>query len=208
MKNLIQSVVAVITLIFSFSAQAQTKNAKLENSLLWEVSGNGLEKPSYVYGTVHMICATDYFLSEKTKKAFEASNKLVLEANLTDPAEIEVMQNMTMGKEPMSKLLSPVQFSKLDEILKKTSGITAKQVDQFSLAAVSSLISMKTFSCSDIKLYEKEFIALAKKRNIQVGGLETLNFQIAMMDKAYSNDELIGMLSELNPEETAQLVAT
>lgn len=67
MKNLIKSVIAVIAIVFSSSVQAQTKSPKLENSLLWEVSGNGLTKPSYLYGTVHMICSPDYFLSEKQK---------------------------------------------------------------------------------------------------------------------------------------------
>lgn len=79
MKNSIKSIIAVITLVFSVTIMAQTKSSKTENSLLWEVSGNGLSKPSYVYGTIHMICAGDYFLSEKTKKAFETSDKLVLE---------------------------------------------------------------------------------------------------------------------------------
>ena len=26
-----------------------------EKSLLWVISGNGLDKPSYLYGTIHMI---------------------------------------------------------------------------------------------------------------------------------------------------------
>lgn len=70
MKNLFTSVVAVIALVFSGTIQGQTKSLKLENSLLWEVSGNGLSKPSYVYGTIHGICPTDYFMAEKTKMPF------------------------------------------------------------------------------------------------------------------------------------------
>ena len=63
MKNLFKTIVTAIAIVSSLSIQAQTKSPKLENSLLWEVSGNGLSKPSYVYGTIHMICAGDYFLS-------------------------------------------------------------------------------------------------------------------------------------------------
>ncbi|MHC0439392.1 TraB/GumN family protein [Flavobacterium sp. 3-210] len=207
MKNLIKSVVIVIVLVFSSFAQAQTKSPKLENSLLWEVSGNGLEKPSYLYGTVHMICTPDYFLSEKTKKAFSTANKLVLEINFADSAEMTAMQKMAMGKEPLSKLLSPEQLAKLDEILKKTAGLTTLQVDNFSLMTVMSLISMKSFGCTDMKLYEMEFIEMAKKRNIQVGGLETVKSQFEMFENAYSNDEMIDMLGETNQEETAKLVA-
>lgn len=207
MKNLFKSVVTAIAIIFSVASQAQTKSPKLENSLLWEVSGNGLSKPSYLYGTIHMICGGDYFVSEKTKKAFEVSNKLVLEINFADPNEMSDMQKMAMGKEPLSKKLNPEQLSKLDLILKKTTGMNVQQVDSFSLMTVMSLISMKSFGCTDMKLYEMEFIEQAKKRNIQIGGLETVKSQLAIFDSAYSNDEMITMLSESTSEETAKLVA-
>ena len=207
MKNLFKSVLIVIAIIFSLSAQAQTKSPKLENSLLWEVSGNGLSKPSYLYGTIHMICGGDYFLSEKTKKAFEASNKLVLEINFADPNEMTEVQKLAMGKEPLSKKLNPEQLSKLDEILKKTTGMTVQQVDSFSLMTVMSLISMKSFGCTDLKFYEMEFIGQAKKRNIEIGGLETVKSQFAILENAYSNDEMINLLNESTPEETAELVA-
>ncbi|MTH18040.1 TraB/GumN family protein [Flavobacterium sp. LC2016-01] len=207
MKNLIKSVIAVIAIVFSSSAQAQTKAPKLENSLLWEVSGNGLEKPSYLYGTIHMICGPDYFLSEKTKKAFSTANKLVLEINFANAAEMTDMQKLAMGKEPLSKLLNPRQLSQLDDILKKTAGMTVQQVDNFSLMTVMSLISMKSFGCADIKLYEMEFIEMAKKRNIQIDGLETVKSQISIFENAYTNDEMITMLSESDQDETAKLVA-
>ena len=207
MKNLLKSVLTVIAIIFSLSTQAQTKSPKLENSLLWEVSGNGLSKPSYLYGTIHMICGGDYFLSEKTKKAFEASNKLILEINFADPNEMTEMQKMAMGKEPLSKKLSPEELTRLDAILKKTTGMTVQQVDSFSLLTVMSLISMKTFGCTDLKFYEMDFIEQTKKRNIEIGGLETVKSQFEMFENAYSNDEMISMLAESTPEETAKLVA-
>lgn len=208
MKNLFKSAITAIAIIFSLCTQAQTKSPKLENSLLWEVSGNGLSKPSYLYGTVHMICGGDYFLSEKTKKAFETSNKLVLEINFADPNEMTDLQKMAMGKEPLSKKLSPEELSKLDVILKKTAGMTIQQVDSFSLMTVMSLISMKIFGCTDMKLYEMEFIEMAKKKNIQIGGLETVKSQFEILENAYSNDEMIAMLGETNQEETAKLVST
>lgn len=207
MKNLFKSAITAIAIIFSLAAQAQTKSPKLENSLLWEVSGNGLSKPSFLYGTVHMICGGDYFLSEKTKKAFEASDKLVLEINFADPNEMTDMQKMAMGKESLSKKLSPEELSKLDAILKKTAGMTVQQVDSFSLMTVMSLISIKTFGCTDIKLYEMEFIEMAKKKNIQIGGLESVKSQFTILENAYSNDEMIAMLGETNQEETAKLVS-
>lgn len=206
MKKIFTLAIVAITLIFSGRTQAQTKSPKLENSLLWEVSGNGLSKPSYLYGTIHMICGGDYFLSEKTKKAFGASDKLVLEINFNDPKEMTDMQQMAMGKEPLSKRLTPEQLSKLDAILKKSAGMTIQQVDAFSLVTVMSLISMKTFGCNNLKFYEMDFIESAKKRNEQVGGLETVKSQFKSLEDAYSDSEMIEMLEESDAEQTKELV--
>ncbi|WP_433814257.1 TraB/GumN family protein [Flavobacterium johnsoniae] len=118
MKNLFKLFIAAL-IFFGVKTQAQPQSPKLENSLLWEVSGNGLSKPSYLYGTIHMICSSDYFLTDKTKKAFESSEKLMLEINFSDPKEMSQMQQLAMGKEPLSKKLTTEQLAKLDDILKK-----------------------------------------------------------------------------------------
>jgi uncharacterized protein YbaP (TraB family) len=206
MKNLFTSAVIAIVLIFSTTAQAQKNSPKLENSLLWEVSGNGLSKPTYLYGTIHMICSGDYFLSDKTKTAFDKSEKLVLEVNLDDPKEMTDMQQMVMGKEPLSKSLTPEQLTKLDAILKKSGGITLKQVDSFSLMSVMSLIISKSFDCTDMKFYEMDFIASAKKRKEQIGGLETVKSQFKSFENAYSVDEMIAMLEESDTELSKDMV--
>jgi hypothetical protein len=40
------------------------------------------------------------FFCLRKLKSFESSDKLVLEVNLSDPAELAVMQQMAMGKKP------------------------------------------------------------------------------------------------------------
>lgn len=208
MKKIVKLFIVFAITFFSIKVQAQSKSQKLENSLLWEVSGNGLSKPSYLYGTIHMICSSDYFLTDKTKKAFESSEKLMLEINFSDPKEMSEMQQLAMGKEPLSKKLNPEQLTKLNAILKKTTGMTVQQVDSFSLLTVMSLISMKTFGCLDLKFYEMEFIEQAKKRNIEIGGLESVKEQFGILENAYTNDEMIAMLEESTSDETSKLVST
>ncbi len=207
MKNLFKSAITSILIVFSLSIHAQTKSPKLENSLLWEVTGNGLSKPSYLYGTIHMICAADYFLSEKAKKAFDSSNKLVLEVDLSDPKQMTDMQQMAMGKEPLSKTLSAENLLKLDNILQKKTGMTIQQVDSFNLFTVMSLISMKSFGCNDLKFYEMNFIEAAKQKNLPIKGLETVKDQFEAFGNGYTDTEMIAMLEESSKEETVKLVS-
>lgn len=206
MKTIFQSILTAFIIFLNSNIEAQTKSPKLENSLLWEISGKNIKKPSYLYGTIHMICSKDYSLSEKVKRTFEASDKLYLEINFTDPNEMSQMQQLAMGKEPLSKRLSSEQLAKLDVILKKTTGMNVQQVDSFSLLTVLSLISMKSFGCTDLKFYEIEFSDLAKKRNITITGLETVKTQFDILENAYSNDEILKLLEESTFEETIALV--
>lgn len=206
MKTKFQFIFAVFAFFLVCKISAQTKTSKLENSLLWEISGKELKKPSYLYGTIHMICSKDYFLSEKAKKAFEKSDKLLLEINFTDPNEMSQMQQLAMGKEPLSKKLTSEQLAKLDSILKKRTGMSVQQVDSFSLLTVLSLISIKSFGCLDLKFYEMELSDAAKKRNISIAGLEPVKTQFEILENAYSNDEMLTLLEESTPEETVELV--
>lgn len=206
MKNLFTSAIAVITLFFSGTAQAQTKSVKLENSLLWEVSGNGLSKPSYLYGTIHSICPTDYFLTEKTKNAFQKSEKLIVEINFSDPNEMADAQKLAISPELLSKKLTPEQLSELDSILQKATGIKVQQVDSYSLATVMSLITIKTFDCETLKSYESDFTDLAQKEKKSVGGFETVKGQLNMLSNAYTDSELIKSLGDASKTQTKKMV--
>ena len=210
MKKLFKSIVVAAVVLISNGIFAQAKKAASvplnEKSLLWEISGNGLSKPSYLYGTIHMICRNDYFLTEKVNKAFESSDKLVLEVNLSDPKEMSNAQQFIYGKEPLSKTLSPQQLNDLDVLLQKRTGMTVKQVDKFNLVSLTSLITMKSFGCDDIKMYEMEFIEMAKSSSKSIAGFETLQSQMDFLSSAYTDAEMITMLQESNDENTKKMV--
>ncbi|MCF6185038.1 MAG: TraB/GumN family protein, partial [Bacteroidales bacterium] len=78
MKKLILIFFALFQTAFIFSQQ----NDSTANSLLWEISGNGIEKPSYIFGTIHMIPKDDYFFTNLMKEKFAACEKLVLEIDI------------------------------------------------------------------------------------------------------------------------------
>lgn len=198
MKNVFKSIVVAAVLAFGFSTSAQT--IKNENSLLWEVSGNGLAKPSYLFGTVHMICGKDFVMKPKALEAFSKTSKLTLEINMADAEELKIMQQFAMGKEPLSKKLTPKQITQLEEVLKSNGGITLAQVDNYTLETVMSLLFMKSFGCADLKFYEMEFIGKAKESNKPIVGLEKVAEQMDLLDDSFTDDELIAYLQRINAE--------
>lgn len=200
MKNLISTLTVIVTFLFTVHLKAQEKQET--NSLLWEVSGKGLTKPSYIYGTIHMICEPDFIIQDKTKHAFEKSEELVMEINLADPLELAELQKSMVSPIPLSKKLSAEQFRLLDSVLSLKTGINLQSLDQFSLLALNSFTISKTLPCTDIKLYELEFLNLAKAQNKPTVALETVKQQIEYFSKAFTDDMLVKQIIDFDQYKT------
>ena len=64
------------------SSKTSLKNVAVEKSLLWEIQTPGAKEPSYLFGTIHIIGAEDYFLPKGTMTSFEKSNKIFFEIDM------------------------------------------------------------------------------------------------------------------------------
>ncbi len=204
MKNLFKTLFVLIAFGFSFTSNAQTSNNK--NSVLWEVSGNGLKKPSYLFGTIHMICGKDFVMWPKATEAFAKTSKLALEINMADPNEMATAQQMAMGKEPLSKTLTAKQKTDLEAILEKNGVGTLVQLDSYTLETVMSLLFMKSFGCPDLKFYEMEFISKANESNKPVMGLEKVAEQLEFLNQSFSDDEMIAYLQQIDTNMCTEMV--
>lgn len=193
MKNLIQLGFAALLSATCMTAKAQSKDT--ENSTLWEISGNGLTKPSYLAGTCHIMCSQDFEIKPKVLKALEKSDHFVMEINYTDPAEMAAMQKMYQTDKKLSDQLSPAEAKELDKVLADY-GTDLKKMDHSSSQALYALISMKAIPCpqTEVKLYEIELLKNALKNKKKVFGLEKVEDQMTSINKAYDLKAVIGQL--------------
>lgn len=66
----------VFVCLFAFTGYSQE-----QNSLLWEISGNGLEKTSYLYGTMHVSKKIAFRLDDVFYEALDRSEMVALESD-------------------------------------------------------------------------------------------------------------------------------
>ncbi len=86
------------TVLFYFCAQSQGPSkakAKKYPSLFWEISGNGLKKPSYLFGTMHVSSKIAFNLADSFYLAIKNSDVVALETN--PETWQEDMNNYDMG---------------------------------------------------------------------------------------------------------------
>lgn len=78
MKKISALQVLILSLLVGLSA---TISAQQKSSLLWEISGNGLEQPSYLYGTMHVSKKIAFHLGDTFFHALENADMVCLESN-------------------------------------------------------------------------------------------------------------------------------
>jgi uncharacterized protein YbaP (TraB family) len=67
--------------VLVFNAMAQKKRPANYPSLLWEISGKGLKKPSYLFGTMHVSSKMVFHLSDSFYHAIRNCDMVALELN-------------------------------------------------------------------------------------------------------------------------------
>lgn len=170
-----------LCLLLSIATNAQSKE---KSSLLWEISGNGLKQPSYLFGTVHMICTTDFFLPQLVKDKFIQANQVFLEFDMDDPALMVNMMKLAQlpNGQTMKQLFGDTAFQRFDSSFKQITGMSAIMFNQFKPLMMMSLLSEKTLSCESTNSYEQTFMTLAQQNKKDIKGLETMEDQMAVFD--------------------------
>jgi len=79
MKRIIVLIAVIVSFTTSFS-QIKIKNKKYP-SLLWEISGNGIKKPSYLFGTMHISSKVVFNLADSFYMGIRNANVVALETN-------------------------------------------------------------------------------------------------------------------------------
>lgn len=156
-------------------AQAQ----KLDNALLWKISGNGLAKPSYLFGTMHITC--DATLDKNVLAALDNTGRLFLELDMDDPnMQAEMMSGLMMKDgAKMSTLATPEDFKAVDEFLTKNVGMGAKMMDGMMPSIVEMMVMPKMMDCP-MQSIEEELIKVTRQQKETVTGLEEVAEQMAV----------------------------
>lgn len=155
--------------------------------LLWKISGNGLEQPSYLYGTIHIIGTKDFRMTDATQKAFAASEQLALELDMDDPSIAMAMMQGGMMKDnqTLADLVSEEEHKMIRQFLVDSAGLSENSLGMMERMQPMLLASVFYPHMLDgqKKSYEQEFMTMAQKDSIEILGLETVQTQLNMVER-------------------------
>ena len=171
------------TLIFSCAAQSQPGDSS--KTLLWKISGKNLTRPSYLFGTMHILCADDAVLSDGLKKVIADCDEIFFEIDLSDmTAMLSSLKYLRMNNETkLSDLLNADDYAKVKSYFTKhVSMLPFGMLERFKPLLISSMIEEQDMECKKTDGMEMEIMKEATGANKKINGLETVEFQARLFD--------------------------
>jgi uncharacterized protein YbaP (TraB family) len=169
------------TLLFNI-AQAQTTG---NNSLLWEISGNGLKASSYVFGTYHLAGKTLVDSLPEIGKRFNACKTVVVET-IIDLTSSTKLTSYMMAQEgaTLDKVFSPEEYKAIADCVKEIIHVDLSVFNGLKPSALASTISAlsapNTLGAGNFPM-DIHFQQEGRRLNAKVIGLETLEQQARLL---------------------------
>lgn len=171
------AVLLLLTIGISLSGKAQS-------ALLYEISGKGLKKPSYLFGTIHLICPGDFYLPDALRNKLKETSQLVLELDFDDPNFMADMQKNLMlpDDQHLRQVMRPGAYDTLDKWMMENYKVGLDPMGKMRPVGLMSMMFLKILNCTP-ESYETRLSQLAAEGKMPVVGLESAQEQFEAFDK-------------------------
>lgn len=178
-KTKLQKTFVLFSLLLASQAFAQT------DGLLWKVSGKGLSKPSYLFGTIHLYCNPETLMTPVLQDAAKASDVVAMELNLNDYNTLVAIYTSSMApvKKPLKDLLSKSQYKTVDSVIRVVLKDSINTYNGKSPIAMMGYLysSESVIGCTQPMPVDFTVANLAKQLGKETFGLESFEFQDSLI---------------------------
>ena len=188
---------SINTLLFLLLLVASTiAQAPKEKALLWQISGNGVSKPSYLYGTIHLMCPDQIKIDSVLKQSFSSCKQLYLEINTSDPEMMtKAMKGMIMDSgQSLENLVSKTDYDSMSHIFMDKASVPMVLMAKAKPMLLMSAVFPSLLGCAP-EGWETRFEEMAKNNKIPIKGVETIEYQLSVFDTIPYNMQA-GMLKD------------
>ena len=183
----------VVAVMASVTANAQ---------LLYKISGNGLNTPSYIVGTYHLAPASYVDSIPGARVALETAEQVCGELSMDEMSSLEGTQKvmaamMLPDGQSLKDVLSEEEFAKLDAFMADVMGVglsnpmVGAQLGKMTPMAIATQLQLLQYmkmtpGFNPNALIDSYFQTEASKNGKPVIGFETMDFQMSVLYKGRS----------------------
>jgi uncharacterized protein len=174
---------SVLLLVFSLLLSLWGVQAQL----LWKVTGNGISKPGYLFGTHHLISKDQIPDFDRIMLLCEQTEAVVGEIDMDEPgSKLKTMQGSMMKEMKIKDLVSDTDYQMLDAEFKSLAGVGMNMLGSMKPMALVSLFQVMSYLKSEGIEEQPEpvdalFQDCARRLKKKVLGLETMDQQLDIL---------------------------
>ena len=182
----------IISVLLSLPSMAQ-------QSVLWRVTGNGLTKPSYLFGQMDYICPHDYLWTKSMADCFAKSDKVCLQVNAADGAVLKKISDGLVDRsgKKLEDYFSPADYIAVKQYAKDTFHLVIANVQALKPVALQPFIIKQLLGCVDAVSYDKRLMEDAQKAGKEIKGLETAEDVLNEIQVTHFNEKVAAVLAEM-----------
>ncbi len=206
LKLLIQLMSFLFFVPFSSLSQEQ------ESALLWEITGKKVKTPSYLFGTMHLIPKDDFLFPDHLREKVASTKLLVMEiGGLSEQMQMASLLFLQEGNvfDFFGKEQKDTLFQYLNDHLEMDSTAAKMQFGRMKPMGLMQLFTQSSFGESP-ESYEMTLEQIAKKHDMDIQGLETVEEQMAIFDGMTMEDQvemvMVAMRTGDDNTETRKLI--
>jgi len=161
-----------------------------EKSLVWKISGNGLKKPSWVYGTIHLIPKNDFDFPPAARSALDNVRRVAFEIDMKEMTnfrtQIALMTKALMpGGKTLKDLLPAEDYGFVKEKMSEK-GLPGGMFERMKPMFLSTMFASDEdgglTANAQMTSVEMELYRMVRRRKLESAGLETAAYQMAIFD--------------------------
>lgn len=176
---------------------AVTPGDPLPQALLWKIEGKNIKEPSYLFGTIHLIPQEDFFLPVGFDDALNNAKQVVFEIDMDEMSDMSSMMGL-LGQIMMKDGVTLRKLLSADEYKEVENYFDAMGIPMFLLNKVKPMfltmlaevnMDPESMGSDDIISYEMDIYNKANTAEKEVGGLETMEYQMSLFDSIPYKDQ-------------------
>ena len=180
----------LFAVIYVFAVCTLSAQSPKEKTLLWKISGKGIQHPSYIFGTFHLLCADDFKIPDTLRSVIHQSKQIYFEIKMDDPEMTKKMMQTVQMKDGhhLKDFISMNDYDSVSSIFQNKTQIPLQFVANYKPVILVSLLYPSMLGCSPVA-FEKEIEKMAAKDSLPFYGLETVEFQMSIFDTIPYNEQ-------------------
>ncbi len=157
-------------------------------SLLWRISGNNLDAPSYLYGTIHVKDKRAFEFKDSVLLAFEKCDITALEVDLSQENILKLSQRMIIPDNgTLQDLFTPEEYNIIKMVVEETTGMDISFFSRIKPIGILSLVLNFQFAYDVDMSVDEYFYSKANEMDKKLIGIETLDEQLDILENIPNN---------------------